>query len=187
MHTIRHLFVVLGVLGVVFALVATSSQSSNCGGNSAALHVCSFYPLTLLMQMSEQGLNSRDSETPNTLTSDLTSADLAQVFESMNGSAEYSIRNPDSRFPAGDREVVIVCDVEFGNVPQPTMWNLYRRSPAYAIGFANGTSELITPAEYGRLDRSNFITVREWIHSRSTRASDSDGVEESTEREPGAG
>ena len=154
----------------VFGLLVIDSSVSNCGGNTAALHVCKNFLLTLIVHGYESEEDGFDEVTINTLTSDLTSEELAALFESMSGSAQYSILNPDATISIDKRVPVIVCDVEFNNVPKPTIWNLFRRTTAYAVGYTDGSAELITPQQYQQLNRANFITSEQWIHQRSLQA-----------------
>ena len=55
------------------------------------------------------------------------------------------------------KTILIVCDKSYDNVPQPTIWNLYKKTPAHAVGFADGSADLITPAQFAALDLSEFV------------------------------
>ena len=57
------------------------------------------------------------------------------------------------------REIVIVCGKEFDNVPKPSLWNFYHRNPAHAVGYSDGTADLISPSAYTNLDLSQFIRL----------------------------
>ena len=52
---------------------------------------------------------------------------------------------------ATNREIVIVCQREYDNVPVPAPWNLLYRNPAHAVGYSDGTTGLISPADYANL------------------------------------
>lgn len=184
MRVSLQLLIACCLIVIVGVALAISTQSSNCGGNSSALSVCDRFSIHLVMRMVEETEELQETATPNELTSNLSSDEISDLFLSLSGTATYSIRHPDSTFRAGDRDVVIICDVEFDNVPQPTIWNLYRRTPSHAVGYADGSSALITPAQYRKLDRSNFITATAWIQSRASLDRNSDGAARSDAMEP---
>jgi hypothetical protein len=52
---------------------------------------------------------------------------------------------------ATNREIVILSQRQFDNVPTPAPWNLFRRNPAHAVGYSDGTTGLISPAEFDSL------------------------------------
>ncbi|QEG43371.1 hypothetical protein [Roseimaritima ulvae] len=164
------------IVGLATVLVLASSQTSNCGGNTAALAVCGHYPLYLFAGLAERDETSAVGLTPNALTAGRDSDELSSIFQSLSATASYSIRNPDVAFDPADREVVIVCEQAFENVPQPTVWNLYCRSPAHAVGYSDGSTGLISPAEYRELDRSDFMPAADWIRLRATSAGESPSV-----------
>jgi hypothetical protein len=58
-----------------------------------------------------------------------------------------------------DREIVIVCRKEFNNVPRPAWWNFYHKNPAHAVGYSDGTAELISPEAFTNLNLSGFISL----------------------------
>ena len=60
---------------------------------------------------------------------------------------------------SGGTGVVAVCNRWFGNVPQPTIWNFYRVTPGHATVFADGTTKIISPAEFATLDLSGFVPL----------------------------
>ncbi len=163
MRLLQRLLIGVFIAGFATVLVLASSQASNCGGNTAALSVCGSYPLTLFAGVADRGVSLDAGLTPNALTSELDAEQLADIFRSLNATASYSIRNPDAPFDPTDREVVIVCEQAFDNVPQPTVWNLYRRSPAHAVGYSDGSTELLSAAEYRDLDLSDFVPAADWV------------------------
>lgn len=163
MRLVQRLLIGVFIAGFATVLFLLSSQTSNCGGNTAALSVCGNYPRYLFAGMAERNVPLDAGLTPNALTSELDAEQLADIFRSLSATASYSIRNPDAPFDPTDREVVIVCDQEFGNVPQPCVWNLYRRSPAHAVGYSDGSTELISAAEYRELDLLDFVPAADWV------------------------
>jgi hypothetical protein len=60
---------------------------------------------------------------------------------------------------ATNREIVIVCLREYDNVPVPAPWNLLYRNPAHAVGYSDGTTGLISPAEFANLFRYGYVSL----------------------------
>jgi hypothetical protein len=52
---------------------------------------------------------------------------------------------------------VVLCLREFANIPRPTIWNFYHKNPAHAVGYSDGTSGLISPAECTTLNLIGFV------------------------------
>jgi hypothetical protein len=52
---------------------------------------------------------------------------------------------------ATNREIVIVCQRRYDNVPTPAPWNLFHNTPAHAVGYSDGTTGLISPEEFDSL------------------------------------
>jgi hypothetical protein len=55
------------------------------------------------------------------------------------------------------KQIVVVCDTPYGNVPQPTIWNGYRIHPAHAVGYSDGTAGLVSPAEFKKVNLNEFV------------------------------
>jgi hypothetical protein len=45
----------------------------------------------------------------------------------------------------------------YGNVAQPTFWNLHRQNIAHAVGYADGTTALISLEQFAALDKSEYF------------------------------
>ena len=60
---------------------------------------------------------------------------------------------------AANREIVIVCTREYDNVPVPAPWNLLYRNPAHAVGYSDGTTGLISPAQFDNLFLYGFVSL----------------------------
>ena len=72
--------------------------------------------------------------------------------------ASYWVRT-NSFSETNQKQIVIFCDNIYDNVPQPTIWNLYHRNPAHAVGFSDGTAGLISPSEFTQIDRNAFLNL----------------------------
>ncbi|HEY1490460.1 MAG TPA: hypothetical protein VGF90_05415 [Verrucomicrobiae bacterium] len=60
---------------------------------------------------------------------------------------------------ATNREIVILSQRQFDNVPTPAPWNLFRRNPAHVVGYSEGTTGLISPAEFDSLFIYGFASL----------------------------
>jgi hypothetical protein len=60
---------------------------------------------------------------------------------------------------ATNRDIVILCQRRYDNVPTPAPWNLFRRTPANAVGYSDGTTGLISPAEFDSLLIYGFASL----------------------------
>jgi hypothetical protein len=60
---------------------------------------------------------------------------------------------------ATNREIVILCQRRYDNVPTPAPWNLFRDNPAHAVGYSDGTTGLISPAEFDSLFIYGFTSL----------------------------
>jgi hypothetical protein len=53
---------------------------------------------------------------------------------------------------------VIVCGKEFDNVPA-SFWTFHRKNPAGAVGYSDGTTGLISPAQFTNLNLNGFVFI----------------------------
>ncbi len=60
---------------------------------------------------------------------------------------------------ATNREIVIVCQRRYDNVPTPAPWNLFHNTPAHAVGYSDGTTGLISPEEFDSLFIYGFTSL----------------------------
>jgi hypothetical protein len=144
------------VLGCVLPALAPPSR---CGGNSAALNKCRNYGLVVRMQAEESG----GSFDPSAL-SDWAHTDMKHLADNRwIGNATILVRKARLKPQQGSKTIIAVCDMAFDNVPQPTIWNLYRRTPAHAVTYSDGSAGLISPVEFGRLDLSGFAPAQDLV------------------------
>jgi hypothetical protein len=140
------------VLAVGLSLPALK-PASNCGGNNFAVAAC------------RQMVIYRSSAFGSGVTFDLTGLaplDRSNLFSlttnSWTGAARFWVRTNGSE-NAPTRQIVVFCDLPYENVPQPTIWNGFGRNAAHAVGYSDGTSGLISPEEFERLDRRSFVCL----------------------------
>jgi len=145
------------VLGLVTAFVLIGvflpfTHPSNCGGNSAALAVCKESVLTLRVVSEDKG------EKFNLYG--LSPSDTAELVRYANDhwiSGSRIFVRTNIILNSNPTQIVVVCDHAYDNVPQPTIWNGYRKHPAHAVAYSDGSTGLITPKQFKELDLSGFV------------------------------
>ena len=154
------------VLGCVLPVLATPS---NCGGNSAALNKCRNYGLSVRIQAAE----SEGIFDPTALGK-WAHEEVEHLADGhWIGNATILVRKGRFKPEQDNKTIIAVCDTAFDNVPQPTIWNLYSKTPAHAVTYSDGSAGLISPVEFGRLDLSNFVPAKDFVSAPATQATDS--------------
>jgi hypothetical protein len=153
------------VLGLVVAAVASMLSTTNCGGNSYALSACGEFVVAASLAMND---NSNVFEVRKLETRHLPSfrRDAWGTFRS-----DFLVRTNFARGNLTNRQIVIVCSRPFGNVPQPKIWNFFRRNPAHAVGYSDGTIGLIKPEEFLGLNLDGFVTADNLVTGSEMNAS----------------
>jgi len=147
--------VILGLaLTIAASLLPLMARTSNCGGNSYALAACKQVVLYLQTTISTNALSFNPSL--------LDSFDQTNLFSVANShwtvGAGYLVRTNNFQ-PAAQRQIIAACDTVYDNVPQPTLWNFYRRNPMHAVAFSDGTTGLISPIQFTEIDLGNFLDL----------------------------
>jgi hypothetical protein len=142
------------VILAAFALPRIIAVSTNCGGNTYALNVCRECLAAAELSTADQHAQFDISKLRSIDKTNL--ANLGRRHRA--DGADFLIR---TNFVWDDpkREIVVVCERLFDNVPQPTIWNLYHRSPAHAVGYSDGTVSLISTQQFTALNLSGFIPL----------------------------
>ena len=151
------------LLTLTFSFLPMLARTSNCGGNSAALSRCGSYSLTVAWKMEE---SSGDFK-----TGDLTDEERKEVLRLADNHwnpGSHLLLKRIVREKGDPKQIVVVCDKAYNNVPQPTVWNLYSKNPAHAVGYADRTTGLITPKQFRELDFKEFMDAHELVVSPST-------------------
>ena len=146
--------VVAGPILLGALLLPILSRESNCGGNSASLSRCSFLNGYLQLWFAER---SDGFDVAKHGWKEL-EMDTRSFFGWGSAPENYLLKKQIASFPGGSG-IVAVCNLEFGNVPQPTIWNGYRRTPGHAALLADGTTKVISPAEFAALDLKQFVPL----------------------------
>ena len=142
----------LVLLGLV--VLPALAPASNCGGNSYAKMACK---QILIYEEWARGTNSSTFDLAKLEAVDRTNL-FQVVTRHWTSGAGYWLRT-NGFGNRTSKEVVVVCDTVYDNVPQPAVWNLYHRNPAHAVGYSDGTTGLIPPSEFKALDRRAFISL----------------------------
>jgi hypothetical protein len=151
---LKTLILAASVVAVGAALLPLLARPSNCGGNSYALAACK---KILAFDRLGGGANGPAFDLVQLDAVDQTNF-VFTVANHWTPDAGYWLRTNFPNNPAA-KQIVVVCDRAYDNVPQPTVWNLYHRNPAHAVGYSDGTTGLITPVEFSGLDRSGFVSL----------------------------
>ena len=152
------LVVVLPVLTVILIFLPLLTPPSNCGGNSYALSACKQYALITRLA----------TDDGKTGISNLAATEKLEAARLSKNGWDFLVRtNFTSRNMAP--VIAIVCEKPFSNIPQPTFWNLYRENPAYAVGYSDGSTSLISLAEFAALDLTSFIPLSSLTTNSLTR------------------
>ena len=145
----------VGLIALICAaLLPGLAPPSNCGGNSHALTACK---QILIYDRLARNTNGIGFDLAQFDAVDQTNLFLT-VASRWTSDAGYWLRTNGFSNTAA-RQIVVVCDRAYDNVPQPAVWNLYRGNPAHAVGYSDGTTGLITPAEFSGLDRRGFMSL----------------------------
>jgi hypothetical protein len=140
---LRELVKILAVLGVAAAVLYyyVLVPEERPTGNRAALAMCGWELSTW---------QSYQANRPGFDFHQLTDDQKRRVIiYGMN--QDFLIRTNFLWSAATNREIVIVCQRRYDNVPTPAPWNLFHNTPAHAVGYSDGTTALISPAEFDSL------------------------------------
>src|SRR6267143_432042 len=144
--------ILIGVAGLsaVFVLGLTLpalSPGSNCGGNSAALFVCKIYAETARIDAKDNGGVFEPAKLQGEDKKEI--ARLAHYHWIPD--ASLLVKRGAIRMEGAQRTIIAVCDKAYGNVPQPMLWNGYKKTPAHAVAYSDGSVELISAAQFKSL------------------------------------
>ncbi len=144
--------IVAVVLIILAVILLGMDQSTNCGRNSAALSytgkVSSCVRATLM---------ERELDGPAPFASLVPSTSWSEVFRFGWGVKSYWVKK---EITSSDSSPIVICAQYFDNVPQPTLWNLYRRNPSFAAGFLLTRSRLLDRTEYNSIDFNQYFFLR---------------------------
>jgi hypothetical protein len=149
---------VLCGLTLLGSLVPTCQPPPHARGNFAALRRCHQIGLIVRQEFNagRKDASAWGEQSKQTLGSSTTLLGA--------GHARFLVRtnlNSDRPF----NTVLAVCEQPFDNVPLPTLMNLFRRNPAHAVAYADGSTNLISPTAFAQLDLSGFVATTNFSNS----------------------
>lgn len=149
-------FLTWGSLAFLGFLLATPLwvQRTNCGGNSAALNQVRNLALLVRIQAEERPGPVRVETLPQETREEFRRRGKNHWIPGAN----FLLRR-DISAGGESNPVIAVCDHEYDNVPQPTIWNLHRKNPAHAVAFYDGRTALISPAQFAQMDLDPFVNL----------------------------
>ncbi|HEY1053210.1 MAG TPA: hypothetical protein VGE39_25745 [Prosthecobacter sp.] len=152
------LFLLLWLSGVVvvgwFAFY-THAHSTNCGGNNAAGNQAQSIAMIARWAVIEEP----DHPFQFSTASPQRREELEKLARSHWACrARFLVSTLPLTEPAElPRRIIVVCDTPFRNVPK--QW--FQAPPTHAAAYSDGTSGLISVAEFAALDRSKFVFLDE--------------------------
>jgi hypothetical protein len=140
---------------VVLVIVCLSINiNSNCGGNSAALSVCRNFVIDMSSDIDGNYIGY-----DNISMEKLAEARKITAYHWIKGMTYKILKFKASREP---KEIVIICNKMYSNVPKPSVYNLFIGSPRHAVGYSDGSIGLITDKEYLCQSMEKFCDVNPW-------------------------
>ena len=122
------------------------------GGNSATISACKMIMLDLQLASQDLGPHFDVSQLSQEWKTDITRAATNHWIVGARILLRTNITTG-----SGSNRIIVICDTAYGNVPQPTIWNGYRSNPAHAAGCSDGSSTLISPADFQKLNLAEFV------------------------------
>jgi hypothetical protein len=128
------------------AILPSLATSGKPRGNQLALFECRIY----LNFASHTKTNSSNFEFAKLSDEDRHSAIVNALYLDFLIKTNFSWTKPG---------VVIVCTKKFDNVHKPGFWNSFFRNPAYAVGYSDGTTKLISPEDLADYNLKGFVSA----------------------------
>ena len=112
------------------------------------------------------GVSSRQFDTTVCIPGDWTV--LVQTSHSWHGGVDFLVRT-NFNIPE-PKLIVIACNTEF-ETTWLTIWHFFRRNPAHAVGYSDGTTGFIPSEQYVRLDRTGLVPLSVLVAKRESAKS----------------
>ena len=125
------------LLGIgLIALFELGNSSTNCGGNTAALNQVGI--ITAILRGGAPDSDQRSQLASNSQTHWCRGAHFLVKSDVTSGDDDRS------------RHIIAACDTPYSNLS--TQWPGFRK-PTHAVGYSDGSTGLVTVAEFFSLDR----------------------------------
>jgi hypothetical protein len=134
----------------LFFYLPTLATSGKPQGNRLAILGCRLY-------LNKASLAKTNG--PNFEFSKLSNYNQRRALGLVLNNLDFLVKTNFTWGTSSNREIVIVCPSRFDNVPTPTLLNLYHKHPAHAVGYSDGTTELISPVEFTNLNLKGFASA----------------------------
>lgn len=157
--------IVIALLVGLIVMSIPSTSAKNCGGNNYTLSNCKHFALAARMVADENaGLFTINK---------IESQDLTLISMDRWGSAgsDFLVKTNFLITNQTNREIVIVSQRAFANVPQPTFWSFYRKHWAHAVGYSDGSADLISPKEFSKLNLNGFVSIKSLVTNSEAKIS----------------
>jgi hypothetical protein len=140
----KSLVVLACLIGMGFAVLCEmGSSSTNCGGNTAALN-----QVGTIIAILRGGAPDSDQRTQ------LASNSQTHWCRGAHFLVKSGVISEEDDRP---QHIIAVCDTPYSNLS--TQWLGFRK-PTHAVGYSDGSTGLVTVAEFSSLDRSEFRTLK---------------------------
>lgn len=142
------------ILAVIVALFSMPPCHSSCSGNSVALSEAGQIARACAVNI----YLSRRHPVPLRIEDALKDKSIRDILTNAAPDIKaFWIKNE----ILGDKdELVVICGECFGDIPQPTIWKLYRKTPGFAAAYLDGRARVISPYDFGEIDFSEYTYVR---------------------------
>ena len=150
--------IVILFAGAIIAALALPlvTTKTNCGGNSYALSVCRTF--AVVAEITARDNHSKFEVWKIGKDERQSFLALAENHWGMNGT-DFLVKTNFVLGSSSNREVIVVSKRKFGNVPQPTILNSYHQNPAHAVGYSDGTTELIPPEQFANFSLTCLVSL----------------------------
>jgi len=148
----KWLLLIPAAILLAFAAPPFLAKTSNCGGNTAALSVCGTYASVVRISAASNSFDIAAVSDPDILNQ-------LRRFTPYHWipTARFLVLQGPVRIDEGaPRRIVVLCDTPFTNVPQR---RFIKAPPTHAVGYSDGTTALITPVEFAKLDITSFAPL----------------------------
>ncbi len=155
-HGIALAAVSLAIATFVGAAHLIFARPTNCGGNSKVMSQCRLVAGTVSMAARENEGRFSTSQLQSEYRDWITNAGQ----DSWDKKSFLLIKS-NFRYSTNSQEIIAVWNKPYGNIPQPTVWNLFHKNPAHVVVRADGTVGLIKPDEFKGLRLADFISAKD--------------------------
>ena len=138
------------IAGAVVAIFGIG-KTSNCGGNPAALS----YARHIAMSCYNSLYDKNENESLR-IEDWLADSENRERLDFSWGVKSFWLKK---KIKKDDELPVAVCGQMFSNVPQPTIWNLFKKNPGFAASYIDGTARILTIEEFNDFNFTDYTYI----------------------------